>query len=104
MAINTADVPKPKNEIEEQPVKIKSVVLGKEITPNNVWLTMSIEQFGTTYVITEVANAVIHSLVRTITQENGKVLHTSMTVVPNFKVKQTKDIEKNDIVVFTRGI
>ena len=87
--------------IEEKP---KAVTLGKELTPNNMWKTMSIKQFGVTYVITEACNACTHSLVRTVTEKAGEVIHTSMTVIPNFTVKDIKNHDGDAIVVFTRGI
>ena len=100
MANNKATAPEQPDKKEEKP---KPVSMGKEITPNDMWKTMSIKQFGATYVITEVCNACIHSLVRTITEKAGEVIHTSMTVVPNFTVKDAKNNNGDAIVVFTRG-
>lgn len=91
------------NKTTEDKPKPSIAVLGKELTPHDMWKVMSIRQFGTTYVITEATNAGIHSLVRTVTEKAGEVIHTSMTVVSNFAVKEMKDADKNDIVVFTRG-
>lgn len=81
-----------------------SVSIGTELTPNAMWQTMSIQNFGTTFVITQATNAGIHSLVRTVTQKAGEVIHTSMTVVPNYCVKEVTDAKKNVKVVFTRGM
>jgi|GEM_PF-4133107 len=81
----------------------KSVATGTEVTINKMWSVMSIQRFGTTTVITQASNAGIHSLVRTITQDAGKVIHTSMTVVPNFNTKEIKTTDGNLKVVFTRG-
>jgi len=94
--VTTTEQPK-----EEKP---KAVTLGKELTPNDMWKTMSIKQFGTTYVITEACNACTHSLVRTITERAGEPIHTSMTVVPNFTIKDAKNNAGDAIVVFTRGL
>ena len=99
-------VPRDDTAVEDtKPAPVKfTVTLGKEVTPNEIWKTMSIKQFGTTHVITEVCNACTHSLVRTITQKAGEVVHTSMTLVPNFTVKDAKNSNGDDIVVFTRGV
>ena len=101
MANNKGTATEQPDKKEEKP---KPATMGKEITPNDMWKTMSIKQFGATYVITEACNACTHSLVRTVTEKAGEVIHTSMTVVPNFTIKDAKNHEGNDIVVFTRGL
>ena len=90
--------------VKPDKAKNGSVSVGTELTPNDMWQTMSIQTFGITTVITQATNAGIHSLVRTVTQKAGEVIHTSMTVVPNYGVKEVTDAKKNVKVVFTRGV
>ena len=52
----------------------------------------------------EFCNACTHSLVRTITEKAGEVIHTSVTVVPNFTVKDAKNKDGDAVVVFARGL
>lgn len=78
--------------------------MGKELTPREIWKTMSIKKYADSFVVTEVCHAGLHTIVRTVLQRNGEILNADTLLVPNFGIKETKTADNEDIVVFTREV
>ena len=90
--------------MEEKKPKVNTPLMGKEITPREIWKTMSIKKYADTFIVTEVCQAGLHTIVRTIVQRNGEITGTDILLVPNFGIKETKTADDENIVVFTREV